>query len=284
MQADSRFLSLPKHFWANVRSISENLGYTDRKTKQIKVYTTDQMVKAMTQLNLSHDHLWKDNTPTQLGLQLGNYFQYRAQVLNFYVEPRLMDLDQAAHHFYKLQESLKPSITPPMNKQSGEKKSPAFLTAIVNMIIEAHAEQIPFDHSPMRLTHVTHANQPLRTFSRRMDGCFPSCTNPIAVWEIKEYYHTTTFGSRVADGIYETLLDGIEIEEAQQNNKIHIQHLLIIDSHRTWWEMGRSYLCRLIDILHMGYVDEILFGQEVIEKLPDIVKIWVSLLRNRTDS
>ena len=32
----------------------------------------------------------------------------------------------------------------------------------------------------------------------------------MALWEIKEYYYTTTFGSRVADGVYETLLDGLE--------------------------------------------------------------------------
>ena len=28
----------------------------------------------------------------------------------------------------------------------------------------------------------------------------------------------------------------------------------------TWWQCGRSYLCRIIDMLHMGYVDEVLFG------------------------
>ena len=41
--------------------------------------------------------------------------------------------------------------------------------------------------------------------------------NPIAVWELKEYYYTTTFGSRVADGIYETLLDGMELEDMRAN-------------------------------------------------------------------
>ena len=48
-----------------------------------------------------------------------------------------------------------------------------------------------------------------------MDGGFPSITNPLAIWEVKEYYYTTTFGSRVADGVYETLLDGMEIEELE---------------------------------------------------------------------
>jgi len=30
------------------------------------------------------------------------------------------------------------------------------------------------------------------------------------------YYYTTTFGSRVEDGVYETLLDGMELEELRE--------------------------------------------------------------------
>lgn len=39
---------------------------------------------------------------------------------------------------------------------------------------------------------------------------------------------------------------------------------------------GRSYLCRIIDMMHMGYVDEVLFGKEVVERLPKIVKGWIA--------
>ena len=39
-----------------------------------------------------------------------------------------------------------------------------------------------------------------------------------ARWEIKEYYGTTTLGSRVADGVYETMLDGLELRELQRKN------------------------------------------------------------------
>jgi hypothetical protein len=95
----------------------------------------------------------------------------------------------------------------------------------------------------------------------------------MAVWEIKEYYYTTTFGSRVADEVYETLLDGMELElldaalcelATLESRPIHIQHLLMVDAHYTWWIKGRSYLCCIIDMLHMVYVDEVLFGEEVV--------------------
>ena len=108
--------------------------------------------------------------------------------------------------------------------------------------------------------------------------------NPIAVWEIKEYYYTTTFGSRVADGVYESLLDGMELEELREQEKIDVKHYLMVDSHDTWWECGRSYLCRIMDMLHMGYVDEVLFGREIRERMPAIVKEWVAVAKARREA
>lgn len=99
--------------------------------------------------------------------------------------------------------------------------------------------------------------------------------------EIKEYYYTTTFGSRVADGVYETLLDGMELQELHEHEGIKVEHLLVVDSHFTWWKCGRAYLCRIIDMLHMGYVDEVLFGKEVEQRLPAIVRHWVARHQER---
>ena len=164
-----------------------------------------------------------------------------------------------------------------MNKQKGEKKAPAYLTGMINMLIEANAEGLPCDYDPRKLTTVTIDGAPLRTLARRIDGAFPSVINPTAIWEIKEYYYTTTFGSRVADGVYETLLDGMELEELHEHENIKVLHYLMVDAHYTWWDCGKSYLCRIIDMLHMGYVDEVLFGYEIIERLPDLVKEWVKL-------
>jgi hypothetical protein len=168
-----------------------------------------------------------------------------------------------------------------MNKQRGEKKGPNYLTGLVNMMVEAHIQGLPVDYDPRTLTSFTYDEAPLRTLARRVDGAFPSTVNPIALWEIKEYYFTTTFGSRIADSVYESLLDGMELEELQEHEGIEAQHLLIVDAHYTWWSCGRSYLCRLIDMLHMGYVDEILFGREVVERMPEIVGEWVRLYEER---
>lgn len=131
------------------------------------------------------------------------------------------------------------------------------------------------------MTSITRDGVPLRTLARRIDGAFTTVVDPIAVWEIKEHHYTRTFGSRVADGVYETLLDGSELQELRENEGVHIGHYPIVDDRYTWWDCGRSYLCRIIDMLHMGVLDEALFGRETLERLPLLVAEWVAVARLR---
>lgn len=281
MKANKTFLNQPKSFWANVRSISQKVGYTLRGTKQIKVPTIKEMVSAMEDLELSSDHIFREGETTKFGNTLHAYYKHRADVLNNFVESKLMDVEKARKTFEKLKAKHKPKCPLPMNKQKKEKKAHAYFTCIINILIEANAEGFPCDYDPRELTAITLNNAPLRTLARRVDGSFKSTINPIAIWEIKEYYYTTTFGSRVADGVYETLLDGLELEELKEHENIDVKHYLMIDDYNTWWNMGKSYLCRIIDMLHMGYVDEVLFGYEVVERLPDLVKEWVEIEKSK---
>ena len=275
MRPDARFVREPQSFWANVRTISQSGGYTVRGAGSVRVFSVAEMVKVLARSGLGTAHVYRDGAPTALGRKLADYFSYRADVLNTYVEPRLMDVTRARAVFEELQARFTPACPIPSNKQTGDKAGPAYLTAIVNMMIEHHASGHPVDYNPGKLTTITRDDTPLRTLSRRVDGAFPGTINPIAIWEIKEYYFTTTFGSRIADGVYETQLDGMELQELKDSEGIAVEHLLIVDSHYTWWQCGRSYLCRIIDMLHMGHVDEVLFGYEAVERLPDIVRGWV---------
>lgn len=236
---------------------------------------------ALVELQLNADSVGTDTQPTALGANLKGYFEHRANVLGNFVQPRLMNGPNAKALFDEMRTALQPTCPLPMNKQKGDKKAPAFLTGIVNMLIEQYAGGVPCNYDPRELTTVTQNGAPLRTLARRVDGAFPSTVNPVAVWEIKEYYYTTTFGSRVADGVYESLLDGMELEELREETGIDVKHYLMIDSKFTWWDCGRSYLCRIIDMLHMGYVDEVLFGREVVERLPTLVQQWAEAVQAR---
>ena len=75
------------------------------------------------------------------------------------------------------------------------------------------------------------------------------------------------------NGYYETMLDGMELAEAASRVP-RAKHYMMVDDRFTWWVDGKPYLCRIIDILHMGLVDEVLFGREVITRWPEIVRSW----------
>lgn len=270
MKPSNRFLAKDKSFWAHVRLVSETIGYTERGKNLVKIPTAQDVCSALDKRGLEG----RQAISSGVARDLQDYFKYRAEILNKRVQNLLMDVSQAEALFESHRTRLQPKCPLPMNKQKGEMKKPAFLTGLVNMIIEANAGGHTCNYDPRLLTTITRNGVPLRTLSRRVDGAFEDIADPIAIWEIKEYYYTTTFGSRVADGVYETLLDGMELEELYTNEGTKVLHYLIVDGYYTWWECGRSYLCRLVDMLNMGLVDEVLFGREVVSELPRMVQEW----------
>ena len=283
MRANTKFENLDLEFWANVKLLNQRLGYTIRKTKNnpeggFVVPSIEDIEDIFSEGGLSTNRLIQKSKLTDFGQLIVDYMKYRGDILINQVEPNLMNKDQAKKLFYEMKETNKPKCPLPMNKQKKEKKDYAFLTGLVNMIIEKNIGNLNCDYDPKELTAITKDSFPVRTLSRRVDGAFPSVIDPGVIWEIKEYYYTTTFGSRVADGVYETQLDGWELWETKKNVGTKVEHYLFVDDHYTWWEMGRSYLCRLIDLIHMGLVTEVIFGKEVITRLPQLVKSW---LRNK---
>ena len=310
MKPDPLFLNQSQEFWANVRAISELCGYTTTKTgykttkpgytlppkylipkakrkrtSTIRVPDKAEIVKEFKEKGLCPKHLVTPSGEfTAFGSSINNYFKMRAAALKHIAENSLMDATEASQ-LYEEQKAKhgKLEFPVPMNKQKGAMKAESFLTGLVNLTIASLVKEIPVDYDPDELTKITRDKQPLRTLSRRLDGAFPSPVDPIAIWEIKEYYYTTTFGSRVADGVYETMLDGFELKEVAKIGK-RPHHILIVDSRYTWWLCGKSYLCRLVDMLHMGLVSEILFGREVVSELPRLVSSWIEEYRQRADS
>lgn len=277
----SEYLRQPKSFWAQVKLISMTLGYS--KSDSIKEYTIEEIITCLKKHSLSVKNIvGLDNKITKEGKLLLNYFRFRSKMLNTVAKQNFMNREEAKVEFERLYTRYKPQVSIPFNKQKKEKKHPAYLTGIVNILTEASLGNLNFDPDPRKFIVITKNQRALHTLSRRVDGTYPSTTNPYALWEIKEYYGTTTFGSRVADAVYETMLDGYELNELHLKEKIDIKHYLIVDDRFTWWECGKSYLCRLIDMLHEGYLDEIIFGKEIIVRWPKIVKSWPKISTKST--
>lgn len=277
MKPNRKFLNKDLSFWANIRTISEVVGYTKQQAgnSQVCNYRVSDILRVIENLQLNKNiYFRKGNKPTQLTKDICDYSKYRADILNKTVSKSLMDKGTAKKLFQSLMKKYNSQLSIPMNKQKGKKREPSYFTAMINIIFEHALRGKEFDCNPRKLIKVFKGNNLEYTFSRRVDGVFPSIYSPKAIWEIKEYYHTTTFGSRVADAIYETQLDGFELEEVWDNTGIKIYHYLFVDDYRTWWVQGRSYLCRIVDMLHMGKVDEVIFGKEIIDTIPRIIKGW----------
>lgn len=271
MKPDPRFLGRSLRFWGNAKFLSEQIGYSQRGSGQLRRYTAQEARMVLTDSDLFAHSRRKAND--ELIAEVIEYLNWRAEVLNQKVAPLFMNREQAAAEFEAVRSRTRPTKPLPMNKQKGEKRHPAYLASLVGMIAESVLGPTGFIDDARRLSVLTQDNILEGVFSRRFDGAIPDTRNPRAVWEIKEYYGTTTFGSRVADGVYETLLDGYEIESARRELGVEIAHFLFIDDRFTWWECGRSYLCRMIDMLHTGHVDQIFFGREVLTE-------WEKALRD----
>lgn len=228
MKPDERFQRQSPRFWAHVRAISEDCGYTDRSAGQVRVLSQDDVERSIAKLGLHIIDASQSTTPTPSPSVLVDYFAHRADMLNTHVKTLLMDLKEAQELYHTLHSNLSPRCPLPVNKQRGEKRGPAYFTCIINMLIESTIGDYSCDYDPQQLTKITDNRSLVRTFSRRVDGAFPSAIDPVAIWEIKEYYHTTTFGSRVAGGVYETLLDGMEVEELAIREGIDILHYLFV--------------------------------------------------------
>ncbi len=269
MKPNPSFLHQSNEFWALVKYASESLGYSNRSIK-----TSDNSLRRYNQseiLTLARPFTISDDVEIVV-----EYLNYRAELIEIYVQPLLMDREKAQGIFVTLRNSYTPNCHLPMNKQKGEKQHYSYFTCIINMLTELNLEGRSFNDNPKNLSLITNAgNRLVKTLSRRIDGAYPSILNPIAIWEVKEYYGTATFGSRVADGVYETLLDGYEILEAEEFSGRRVEHYLLVDDRFTWWVKGKSYLCRLIDMVHAGFVDEVIFGEEVLTRWPEIVRAWL---------
>ena len=275
MQAFEQFQGMDASFWAFVKYISENLGYTERGEGVVKKYPISE-IKALCRergINASEDTI----------INAAKYSKMRADLLNRFAESMLMDAETASEEFRNWEMLHRVGnyyCKLPLNKQKGAMKQVAFFTAIINIIAEKTIREITgntrslgFDDDPRGLAYVWDDNgRIIGASSRRFDGAYPSIESPKLVWEIKEYYYATTFGSRVADGVYETQLDGFEFKELYDRTGRKVYHVLFIDAYRTWWVQGKSYLCRLVDAMNSGVVDEVIVGREVLTRWPELLR------------
>ncbi|MGA2400774.1 MAG: hypothetical protein ABSG91_03595, partial [Syntrophobacteraceae bacterium] len=84
------------------------MGYTARGKKIIKVPTPAEIQDSFKRIGLPFGHITTSGHLTDFGKNLFDDFSHRADVLNTFVEPRLMNAEQAKQLFDELSNKLQP--------------------------------------------------------------------------------------------------------------------------------------------------------------------------------
>lgn len=280
-----------------MRALSEHLGYSKRKT--VLKHAEGEIQRGLRELGLSPDAIGQGSEAGFSVSDLTDYFKFRADLIEGFIAANLQTVEQARNLFEDVVEEFTSGHTSrsnnsglensrlyeviggtpaeaPYNKQKQPKRDIDFLTATSNILISRCLGGREFDQDPRRLPVFTEDGVMVGSMSRRMDGAFPTCTNPIALWEFKCYYYTTTFGSKISDAIYIADLDGFERKSIEQETGEKLSLTLFIDAYSTWMVQGKSYLCRIVDLLHRGAISDLIVGAEVVTAIPPLVEGWLA--------
>ena len=87
MQAFNEFIHKDASFWAFIKFISETLGYTERSQGIVKAYTVAELQSLCRKYNV--------NTDFQTINDAVMYSEMRAELLNNFAEPSLMNAETA---------------------------------------------------------------------------------------------------------------------------------------------------------------------------------------------
>lgn len=154
----------------------------------------------------------------------------------------------------------------------GYHKSSKVLVNTVDALVDAECSRTstPVDKNPQSRAAIVSRDH-IWVSPRRLDGAIPSLFNPVALWEIKEYWGKTSGGSKMSDAIYEIQLVGTELRMFEDEFGIHVNHYAILDGKHQW-SARKSDLRRSVDLLYSGLLDELVVGREVLTEWPRILR------------
>lgn len=199
---------------------------------------------------------------------LREYLQLRADLAADLLD-RMRTEDEAKADFRELSDR---EVRTYGTKMAGYHQSSKVLVATVEIITKEicarHRKTANVDPQ-QRATVVTESH--LWVSPRRLDGAFPALTNPVALWEIKEYWGKTQGGSKMSDAIYECQLVGTELRAFEDKYGVRVEHFVILDG-REQWSFRQADLRRAVDLLYCGLIDELIVGADVLTVWPIVME------------
>lgn len=172
-----------------------------------------------------------------------------------------------------------PATTQTRNRDHHQ--SPKALVLATTRLAEGVCEEygIGIDPNPQRRC-VWLIEHDLHVTARNLDGAIPALVDPVLVWEIKEYWGTTSGGSKMSDAVYECALVGREIRDFEKRAGLDIGHAVLVDGQEQW-ASRKSDLLRLCDLYYQGLIDALIVGREVETEWQPFVRAMVEKSRER---
>ena len=160
-------------------------------------------------------------------------------------------------------EAFKESPKTTQTKNPDHHQSSKAMVLTTTRLAEAVCREYGFLIDPNPQTRcVWLAERNLHVTARNLDGAVQALLNPILIWEIKEYWGTTSGGSKMSDAVYECALVGRELRDFEKRAGGHIDHAVLLDG-KDQWTSRKSDLLRFCDLYHQGLVDALIIGREI---------------------
>jgi hypothetical protein len=272
LQRDQHFATSrwDEPFWHAVRMLLDVLG--GRRTATTEAEVLAALRRADT--DASRGLLAFVESDDKLPTRLAEYLVYRAEQGKHLENEMLRTEDEAIANLAELgQLELQRYGTQSTDHHQSSKVLVATVEALTRIACQPHG--MTFDPNPQSRAAVVGAEH-IWVSPRRLDGALPGLLNPIAIWEIKEYWGVTGGGSKMSDAIYECQLVGMELRAFEDLHGIHVRHYVFLDG-KAQWQARRSDLRRAIDLLCMGLINELIVGREVLTQWPRVVDELVAL-------
>jgi len=195
----------------------------------------------------------------EVASQLVEYLDFRRTLWD--AGDKLLRTEDEAKAYCKKKFNELPKTTQTKNQEHHQSSKAMVLTT--TRLAEAVCKEfgVPIEPNPQRRC-VWVADQQLHVTARNLDGAIPSLVDPFLVWEIKEYWGTTSGGSKMSDAVYESALVGRELRDFEKRAKLHVEHAVLLDG-KAQWTSRKSDLLRFYDLYHQGLIDMLIVGREV---------------------
>jgi len=200
--------------------------------------------------------------------QLVGYLDFRRTLWN--VGDKLLRTEEEAKAYCKKKFNELPKTT--QTKNPDHHQSSKAMVLATTRLAEAVCTEfgVAIESNPQRRC-VWVANEHLHVTARNLDGAISSLVDPFLVWEIKEYWGTTSGGSKMSDAVYECALVGRELRDFEKRTKLHVDHAVLLDG-KAQWTSRKSDLLRFYDLYYQGMIDLLVVGREIETKWQPFVK------------